>query len=259
MKYHIDTMPVWDAVRKDCECFLCALETQTEQQEAERFLGASVMEPDVRIRVNRLGFCRVHHRMLFGMGNRLGHALMLESHTAESIRSVNAILADLKKAADAASGSVLSRHGRAGQAARKGYEEGVRKLEDLVGSCVLCDAVADYMDRCARTVLMLWEEDSDFRRRFAQTKGLCLAHLTQLLRLAPDVLSPRLLPDFFGAVRGLEEPNLARIQEDISWFIKKFDYRYEAEPWKNCQNAVQRTCNRLRGPCLPEDQASAGR
>ncbi|MBR4712003.1 MAG: hypothetical protein IKP10_08195 [Clostridia bacterium] len=257
MKYHIDTIPVWDAVRQDCECFLCALENKTEQQEAERFLGASVMEPDIRIRVNRLGFCRVHHRMLFAMGNRLGHALMLESHTAESIRTVNALLADMKKAADAASGSVLSRRGRAGQAARKSYDDAVEKLRSTVDSCILCDAVAAYMDRCCRTVLMLWEDDSEFRTRFAQTKGLCLAHLADLTRLAPEVLPPRSVPDFLAVVQRLEETNLARIQEDISWFIKKFDYRYDAEPWKNCQNAVQRTCNRLRGPCLPEDQPSA--
>ncbi len=259
MKYHIDTMPVWDAVRQDCECFLCSLETLTEQQEAERFLGASVMEPDVRVRVNALGFCRAHHRMLFGMGNRLGHALMLESHTAESIRSVSALLADMKKAADtAASASPLTRRGRAGQAARSRYDGCADRLDALSRSCILCDAVASYMERCCRTVLMLWEEDSDFRSRFSATKGLCLAHLEALARLAPEELPARLLPDFLGALQRLEEPNLARIQEDIGWFIKKFDYRYEAEPWKNSRSAVQRTCNKLRGACLPEDQSSAG-
>ncbi|MBQ6175374.1 MAG: hypothetical protein IJK28_12215 [Clostridia bacterium] len=259
MKYHIDTIPVWDAVKQDCECFLCALETRTEQQEAERFLGASVMEPDIRIQVNRQGFCRNHHRMLFGMGNRLGHALMLESHTAESIRTVSACLNDIKKAAGAASGSILSKYGRSGQAVKKSYEEAVGRLADAAGGCILCEAVHTYMQRCCETVLLLWENDSEFRRQFSGTKGLCLCHLADLLRLAPQVLSSRLVPEFADAVEKLEKPNLDRIQEDISWFIKKFDYRYEAEPWKNSQNAVQRTCNKLRGACLPEDQASSGR
>ena len=49
MKYHIDTIPVWDAMKRDGECLLCALERKTELDEAERYLGASVMEPDIRV------------------------------------------------------------------------------------------------------------------------------------------------------------------------------------------------------------------
>ena len=48
MKYHIDTIPVWDAMKLDGECLLCALERKTELGEADRYLGASVMEPDTR-------------------------------------------------------------------------------------------------------------------------------------------------------------------------------------------------------------------
>ena len=44
-----------------------------------------------------------------------------------------------------------------------------------------------------------------------------------------------------------------RIQEDISWFIKKFDYRYQNEPWKNSQDAVPRTVNKLRGWCIGDE------
>ena len=57
MKYHIDTIPVWDAMKLDGECLLCALERKTELGEADRYLGASVMEPDTRIQVNEKGFC----------------------------------------------------------------------------------------------------------------------------------------------------------------------------------------------------------
>ena len=84
MRYHIDTIPVWDALKLDGECLLCSLERKTELGEAERYLGASVMEPDTRVQVNTKGFCRHHHAMLFSMSNRLGHALMLESHMMET-------------------------------------------------------------------------------------------------------------------------------------------------------------------------------
>ena len=86
MRYHIDTIPVWDAMKLDGECFLCALKRKTEIGEVEHYLGASVMEPDTRIQVNHKGFCCNHQVMLtvIGKDNRLGHALMLESHVAET-------------------------------------------------------------------------------------------------------------------------------------------------------------------------------
>ena len=48
MRYHIDTIPVWDAMKLEGECLLCALQRKTELGEAERYLGASVMEPAAR-------------------------------------------------------------------------------------------------------------------------------------------------------------------------------------------------------------------
>jgi hypothetical protein len=56
----------------------------------------------------------------------------------------------------------------------------------------------------------------------------------------------------------LQKENMDRMQEDISWFIKKFDYRFEKESWGNSKDAVERTVNQMRGWCVgkepnPED------
>ena len=48
MRYHIDTIPVWDAMKLEGECPLCALRRKLELGEVERYLGASVMEPDTQ-------------------------------------------------------------------------------------------------------------------------------------------------------------------------------------------------------------------
>ena len=109
MRYHIDTIPVWDTLKLDGECLLCSLERKTELGEAERYLGASVMEPDVRIRVNDRGFCRKHHAMLFSMSNRLGHALMLESHMIENRERLQKSWQTLEKAGEQLSAAALRR------------------------------------------------------------------------------------------------------------------------------------------------------
>lgn len=97
MRYHIDTIPVWDAAKIDGECLLCALQRRVELQQIEYSLGASVMEPDVRIQVNKKGFCQHHQRMLFKGDNRLGHALMLESHLTETRGKLNKAFNDIRK------------------------------------------------------------------------------------------------------------------------------------------------------------------
>ena len=99
MRYHIDTIPVWDSIKLDGECFLCALKRKTELGEVDRYLGASVMEPDTRIQVNQKGFCCNHQRMLYAMDNRLGHALMLESHVSETRERLAKIVKEISSAA----------------------------------------------------------------------------------------------------------------------------------------------------------------
>jgi len=56
MKYHIDTIPIWDALHTNSECPLCALRRKTERLLIARNLGAAVMSPDTRLKVNEKGF-----------------------------------------------------------------------------------------------------------------------------------------------------------------------------------------------------------
>lgn len=254
MRYHIDTIPVWDAVKLEDECFLCALRRKTELGEADRYLGASVMEPSTRIEVNRKGFCSHHQEMLFGMSNRLGHALMLESHMAETRARVKKPFEALAKAAKAYSdASVLGRAGSKGQNAKREMEAAAKELASLSHSCIMCDSIEDNMNRYLHTFFHLYKTDTEFRQRFVSGKGVCLPHMADLLRLAPEELPGKELSAFVETLTAMETASLDRIQEDVSWFIRKFDYRFTNEPWKNSQDAVERTVNKLRGWCVGEE------
>ena len=80
MRHHIDTIPVWDAYRQDCECPLCLLEEENEVNYVNAFMGGSVMEPDVRVEVNEKGFCGRHFKLMLNNNNRLGVALMAHTY-----------------------------------------------------------------------------------------------------------------------------------------------------------------------------------
>ncbi len=256
MKYHIDTIPIWDAAKLEGECLLCALERKTELGEAERYLGASVMEPDTRIRVNERGFCRKHHAMLFTMSNRLGHALMLESHMIENRKRLEAGWKAVEKAGEQlAASSVSDRLNGKVRTAKASVVQAAKEIQEMAGTCVMCDTISDNMLRYLHTFFHLYQNDGEFRRKFQEGKGLCIPHTGQLLEVAAEELSPKDLGEFVRTLARLERENLDRIQEDISWFIKKFDYRYEKEDWKNSRDAVERTVNKVRGWCVGKEPA----
>lgn len=253
LKYHIDTIPVWDSLKLEGECLLCALHRKTELGEAERYLGASVMEPDTRIQVNDKGFCPHHHSMLFGMSNRLGHALMLESHLAETRQRTGKTFAALRQAAKAYSSASMLERLKKGTSARTDMERLAEELRAMSTSCIMCDSIQENMDRYLHTFFHLYQNDTEFRTRFHQSKAVCLPHMADLLFLAPQELPAKEVADFVDRLTAMESANLDRMQEDISWFIKKFDYRYLDEPWHNSQDAVERTVNKLRGWCVGQE------
>ena len=65
--YSIPVNEAFDRVRggKECACPFCVLYNKLEEDELDIILGASMMEPDIRIKTNEQGFCDRHFaRML---------------------------------------------------------------------------------------------------------------------------------------------------------------------------------------------------
>lgn len=241
MKYQIDTIPVWEALELQGPCPLCALRAKTEAGEVERVLGASVMEPDVRVRTNEIGICREHQRMMFTGQNRLGHALLMDTHAAEVLRKLEKI----KEQAQ-----------RMRESNRKTFADGTPgkaiagKLMALVEDCVVCEAIDTHMERYLYTLLYLWKTDSKFQTMFGESNGICLPHAAGLIEAADRHLSAQQRKEFIGVCMRLLADPLAEDEKDLLWFTQKFDYRNQDKPWGNSKNAIERTVNRLRGYCL---------
>ena len=136
---------------------------------------------------------------------------------------------------------------------KKAMEHSIAAIDKLTETCVVCDAITESMERYLHTFFHLYKNESDFRRAFAASKGVCLPHAAELMRFAPKELNSKELADFADTLARLETEAFDRMQEEISWFIKKFDYRYSAEPWKNSHDAVERSVNKLRGWCVGQE------
>ena len=264
MKYHIDTIPVWDAYKADCECPLCAIAQKNEREYVDLFMGASVMEPDRRVEVNAKGFCARHFLLMFGNGNRLGLALMSHTYlkeTMEKLKQVYTVSAeeaegDAKRSAPARLiGRATKRSpvlgGLAGQAAR---------ANDIAGTCLFCEQLNNTMERYVQTLVYMWKHEQDFKAAFAASRGFCLKHYAAVMAAAPEQLSGKELKEFIDTLNSIEQKALERLEKEIEWFTLKFDYRNADKPWGTSQDAVERVLNKLRGfeaTAMPEKKDGA--
>jgi hypothetical protein len=239
MQYHLETIPVWEAMEAETPCPFCMLYRKQEESEVDRSLGGSVMEPDARIRVNETGICAYHHQLLFGMQNRLGQALLCDSHSKE-------ILAKLERTKIGDKSGLFSK-------APNPCEKLAKELRSLTSGCVICEDIDSHMKRYLYTFIHLWKTDKAFLRKWNDSKGLCFPHAADLLDMAARTLSGNQQQEFAQSILGSMKRTLGEDEADLEWFTLKFDYRNQAKPWGNSRNALERTVNRLRSKCIDGD------
>lgn len=224
----IYTIPVNEAFEasaadKSCGCPFCSLYRKLENDELDLILGASMMEPDVRIKTNKTGFCRTHYDMMFVRKNRLGMALTLESH-----------LDQLKKE--------LKDSGFGGGMGNKP----IKRIGELEQSCYVCERIAFNFEHMVETAVLLWNTDEAFPAKLQAQPYFCLPHYKMFLQYGQSKLPKKKMQEFASQVEAIQEAYLEELSGDVSWFCKKFDYRYDEEPWYNSKDSVERAMKFLR-------------
>ena len=73
-----------------------------------------------------------------------------------------------------------------------------------------------------------------------------------MLDYASKKMPKRHYQDFYDEAHAVEERYLTELKKDVSWFCKKFDYRYDEEPWYNSKDSVKRAV-RFLGGCFGEE------
>ena len=220
MAEKIYTIPVNEAFDLYAGCPHCALYKKLEDSELDIILGAAMMEPDTRILTNAEGFCGKHFDMMFNLKNRLGLALMIESHLSENINKT-------------------LKGGLAGKPNGK-------KLEKNQDSCYICARINHKLTKMLETTALLWERESEFKEKLKNQQYFCIQHFSALLAAGEYTLHKKIYPDYANACRSVMINYSEKLLADVSWFIKKFDYRYQDEPWGDSKDAVERAIRFLR-------------
>lgn len=255
MKERIYTIPVSEAFREDCECPLCLLENNLENDALEYTLGPSMMESDSRIETNKKGFCRKHFTKLYNMQkNRLALGLVIDTHLMEQIGIIKKMFeknrAEIQKEASTGTMEQVLQSVKGKKGVTYDYVNGmINKLDELEKTCTICEKIERNMEKFIDVILYLFFKEPDFKETFISKKGFCLYHLKKLLEGSLKYLNGARRSEFIMTLMSMEIIHLERIKEEVNWFTLKFDYKNKNEPWKNSQDAVPRSIEKICGPC----------
>ena len=223
--YTIPVNEAFDLVNEKPEygCPFCRLYKKLQNDEVDIILGASMMEPDIRIKTNEMGFCLSHYEIMLKRKRMLGMALMMESHLAEVKKTL-------------CPPTVMG-----------GRRFAPSSLEELEKSCYVCSRIEKNLSAMIATAVYLWESDESFKRKFSDSPYFCLPHYRTMVDYASKKMSRRSFSDFYKAALSVNEKYIDSLASDVSWFCKKFDYRYDSEPWYNSKDSVHRAISFLSG------------
>lgn len=241
MKEQIYTIPVSEAYETDCECPMCFLEKRLEDEALQYALGAAMMEPDYRVKSNETGYCNKHFERLNAMSNKLGLALVLETHLEEIRKKLDTMEKDIERVARQKSG-LLKKTDK-----KEVISETARRINKINSGCMVCEKVSYTMERYTEVFFFLWEKDDEFRLKFDKSKGMCMHHFETVVAAAPKYLKEDKAVLFVKTLFEKQRTEFDRLREQIHRFTLKFDYRNKDMELKEAQDAPSRVLQKIGG------------
>lgn len=222
MMESICTIPLTEVLEERDGCPLCRMRDTLERRVVEYITGPAMMEPEVRIRSNELGFCHTHLTQMLSVRNRLAVALTLETH-----------LGEIQKRVFGEGKPALLRP----SAKKRRYE--TARVEE---TCFVCDRMEWGMSRMVDNLLDLVDSEPEMRQMFAAQPMVCLPHYTLLLEKAEARLSKRTKGEFIDLLNRLAGEALKELRGDVRHFCDMFDYRNNGEDadWGNARDSLER-------------------
>ncbi len=242
MKERLYNIPINDAVNAGCECPLCYIERQIEQDMMDFVLGSgsSYMESDIREQTDRAGFCRAHFKKMYDYGNTLGNAWIMKTHMKRINEEAASAFAGYKPRANGLSSVFKKDNGSSLNSVTKW----VREREN---NCYICNGFKDHYDRYMKTFFEMFDKDPDFAERVIQGKGFCLPHFADMLEYSGEHLSEERQRKFADKLIPVMKERMEKLYGDVSWLIEKFDYRNKDADWGDSREALQNCMQKLKG------------
>lgn len=219
MKESIYTIPISEAFEAMNGCPVCDLRNRQESRWLDYITGGAMMEPDVRVETNRLGFCRRHYGLMLGLPNtRLPVALMISTRL----------------------GCALAEFQKSGELSGK-------TLDISAGSCFVCDRTDSELRRICENIAVIWAREESFQKLYMQQKHVCINDAFNLIEAGKHVLHGKARRGFIEATKELAKKHAVSLKTDIDAFCALFDYRaaHNPSPPEEVSTAIDRAISWL--------------
>ena len=231
MPEKIFTIPINEAFDVLDGCPLCRMREKLEEQTLESALGAAMMEPAIRIEMNREGFCSPHLQAMHRKKNKLALGLILESRLDE----LAGLLGEPAR----------GKKGLFGKKDDKG--DAAETLTAQAKSCYACKRIRSTEVRYCSNTAWLWDSDEVFRGKLTRQPYFCLTHAAMLLRVAKEELKEKSYASLYAAVTGQLRDALTRLRQDVTGFTVSFDHRNADKPLTEAErSSLERATKMLR-------------
>ena len=111
----------------------------------------------------------------------------------------------------------------------------------------MCKQVEDNMSLYIDTHIKLWHNSKEFRMLYENSKGYCNRHFHSVIIQSNKIADIVVKEQFLNLSYKIQQDNMKRLNEELEWFIKKFDYRFVNEPWKNSKDSLSRSIIKMKG------------
>ena len=120
----------------------------------------------------------------------------------------------------------------------------MKKLHD---SCYICERIEEKFSKMMLCSVLLWETTKEFHQMCSEQPYFCIEHAAMFIDLARLKLEKKMFAQFAEDISNVQDTYIKSLSDDVSWFCKKFDYRYQDEPWGNAKDSVERAIKFLSG------------
>lgn len=224
MRDDICTIPVSEVFEENDGCPICRMYDTVQKKIITYIMGDAMMEPDVRVETNKIGFCEHHLNEMMANRGRLQLALMLESHIGE----IN--------------GNVFAK-GLFNNNAKKG-----EKAAKISENCFICNKIEFGISRMIETIYRCYENEEDFRTMFNSQGQFCLPHYERLISGIDKKTMRRHGGDFAKNLTRITEEYSKRLYKNLTDFCSIYDYRSDKSNInEDAKDAVERTVAFLNG------------
>jgi hypothetical protein len=235
-KLKLEEIKLYEAFEhKTTECALCNLEKNYEEQLMHSILGERVMDLDFYPKIGaEYKFCSTHIEKLNRGSDKLGLAIMLD-------KIINEKLKDAKK------GKVTIKTDQSilNKLFKQNKDVDKETAVDLENNCFICSNVKKHNKDMVKVLVDLWIKDSEFRELYKASNGFCNKHHSNILEGSSYIKSSDNRKEFIDITNKIHIDNLERLQKELQWFIKKFDYLNADAPWGTSKDSVQRALQKL--------------